>query len=93
MCSHRAVPPLDHRRVPVSLDEVARRTAALWAVEPPVTGPRRTELLSALSDLEADIDAIQIRHVAGADIHPTQVRRCAQRYLRLRDDWGDEAAA
>jgi len=85
--------PLDRRPVPVSLDDLATRIARLWSMELPAAEARRRELLSALSELGADIDAIRIRRAAGVEVHPNAVRTCAQRYLALRADWGDSEVA
>lgn len=87
-----ASPPA--RRVPVSLDDIARRTNELWSIEPPVPEARRTELLAELSELDADLEAMQIRVAADIEIHPTEIRRCAQWYLWLRREWrvGEVAA-
>lgn len=78
---------------PVSLHDIARRAAGLWSVEPQVPQPRRAELLGELHDLEFDLDTLVLRAAAGIDVHPTQVRRCAQRYLWLRQEWGDHGIA
>lgn len=78
---------------PVSLDDLARRAADLWSIEPHVPPARRSELLGDLHALETDLDALLVRVAAGIDVHPAQVRRCAQRYLWLRQEWGDHGIA
>ena len=78
---------------PVSLDDIARRAADLWTIEPQVTDLRRAELLGELHALESDIDTLLLRSAAGIDVHPANVRRCAQRYLWLRQEWGDRGVA
>ena len=78
---------------PVSLDDISRRTTELWTIEPQVPSVRRTELLADLHELESDLDALLLRTTAGIDVHPAHVRQCAQRYLWLRQQWGDHEVA
>lgn len=81
------------RGAPIPLDDLERRVAALWAVEPQVPQAERSELLAELAQLETDLDAIRIRRVAGAEVRPTEIRRCGLRYLSLRRHWSDTEAA
>lgn len=81
------------RGAPIPLDDLERRVAALWAGEPQVPRAERSQLLAELARLEADLDAIRIRRVAGAEVRPTELRRCGRRYLSLRSHWSDTEAA
>lgn len=79
---------------PISLPDLARRTAELWASEPRVPAAQRARLLAELHELEHDIESLRVRSTAGLDIHPHLVKRCAERLLWLREQWGhDEVAA
>ena len=92
-------PPTSHDRrhsagvAPVSLDDLARRTAELWTIEPHVPSDRRTELLGELQSLEGELDTLLLRSSVGGDVSAAAVRRCAQRYLWLRQQWGDRGLA
>ncbi len=93
-----AIDPKPHRAslagvAPISLDDIARRAAELWSLEPQVPETRRAELLADLHDLEGEVDALMVRTSAGIDVHPAQVRRCARRYLWLRQQWGHHEVA
>lgn len=79
---------------PISLPELARRTAELWAAEPQVPAAQRAELLTELHELEHDIEHLRLRSTAGLDVQHHLVKRCAERFLWLREQWGhDEVAA
>lgn len=78
---------------PVSLDDLARRTAELWTIEPHVPPRRRTELLGELHALEGELDTLLVRSAGGTDASAAAVRRCAQRYVWLREQWGDHGVA
>ncbi len=77
----------------MSLDDIARRAAELWSIEPQVPSTRRAELLADLHELESDLDSLLLRSSAGIDVRPAHVRQCARRYLWLRQQWGDHELA
>lgn len=78
---------------PIPLADLSRRTAELWHHEPQVPAPQRARLLAELHDLEHDIDGLVLRSNSGLDVSARLVRRCAERYLWLREQWGHEDVA
>jgi hypothetical protein len=78
---------------PVALDDLARRTAELWAVEPQTSTAQRFQLLTELGELDDQIDRLMVRSRAGITVNAIEVRQCAQRYLWLRQQWGDSEVA
>lgn len=75
---------------PIPLDDLARRLADLWSREPFVHPSRRTQLLTELHDLDREIEQLSLRSADGTPVPAHRVRRCAERYLWLREQWGGD---
>ncbi len=58
------------RAAPASVDNLERRAAELWSVEPQVPDAHPLRLLVGLAHLDADVDTLQIRCATGIDVQP-----------------------
>ena len=79
--------------VPIALDSLVQRVAALWACEPRLHPDLRSDLIEELSRLEYRVEVLRLRAESGADAPAEAVSDCARIYLRLREHWTGSVAA
>jgi hypothetical protein len=79
--------------VPIALDSLVQRVAALWACESRVHPDLQSDLIEELSRLEHRVEVLRLRAESGADTPAEAVSDCARIYLWLREHWTGSVAA